>query len=114
MRTIGMDEFDAMLDAEGLQTFVGLSVVRGGRLRCVLCVASNRLDEFPRAVQATLANLSRRMGGVLTHIQAEGAFRESEQALRQRERQLATAAEIAQLGYWEYDVATDRFTFNDQ
>jgi PAS domain S-box-containing protein/putative nucleotidyltransferase with HDIG domain len=36
-----------------------------------------------------------------------------EEALRTSEAQLSNAMEIAKLGYWEYDVAEDIFTFND-
>ena len=36
-----------------------------------------------------------------------------EEKLRTREAQLSNAAEIAKLGYWEYDVESDLFTFND-
>ncbi len=34
--------------------------------------------------------------------------------LVRRDNQLTLAAQIAKLGYWEYDVLTDTFTFNDQ
>jgi len=37
----------------------------------------------------------------------------AEEALRTSEAQLSNAMEIARLGYWEYDVADDLFTFND-
>jgi len=37
----------------------------------------------------------------------------AEDALRTSEAQLSNAMKIAQLGYWEYDVANDLFTFND-
>jgi PAS domain S-box-containing protein len=39
--------------------------------------------------------------------------RRAEEALRTSEAQLSNAMEIARLGYWEYDVADDLFTFND-
>ena len=39
--------------------------------------------------------------------------RRAEEALRTSEAQLSNAMKIAQLGYWEYDVANDLFTFND-
>ena len=39
--------------------------------------------------------------------------RQSEEALRGNERKLANAMKIARLGYWEYDVASDLFTFDD-
>ena len=37
----------------------------------------------------------------------------AEEALRTSEAQLSNAMHIAQLGYWEYDVANDLFIFND-
>jgi len=37
----------------------------------------------------------------------------AEEALRTYQAQLSNAMEIAKLGYWEYDVAEDLFTFND-
>jgi PAS domain S-box-containing protein len=39
--------------------------------------------------------------------------RRAEEALRTSEAQLSNAVEIARLGYWEYDVANDTFTFDD-
>ena len=38
---------------------------------------------------------------------------QAEEKLRTSEDQLSNAMEIAKLGYWEYDVADDLFTFND-
>ncbi len=40
--------------------------------------------------------------------------KESETILHKSEAQLSNAMEIAQLGYWEYNVDEDYFTFNDQ
>jgi len=37
----------------------------------------------------------------------------AEDALRKSEGQLSAALKLAHLGHWEYDVATDLFTFND-
>ncbi|MGB8657169.1 MAG: PAS domain S-box protein [Candidatus Zixiibacteriota bacterium] len=37
----------------------------------------------------------------------------AEELLRTSEAQLSNAMKIAKLGYWEYDVAEDLFTFND-
>ena len=40
--------------------------------------------------------------------------KQAELALLESQNQLSTAMEIALLGYWEYDVLNDQFTFNDQ
>ena len=39
--------------------------------------------------------------------------KQAEERLRKNEAQLSNAMEIAKLGYWEYDVDSDLFTFND-
>ncbi len=55
--------------------------------------------------------------GRLSEIQAVGREiteqKEAERALRASEAQLSNALKIARLGTWEYDFASDRFTFND-
>jgi len=38
----------------------------------------------------------------------------AEEALRQSEKNLSNAMKIALLSTWEYDIVSDRFTFNDQ
>lgn len=40
--------------------------------------------------------------------------KEAERKLRESEKQLSSAAQIAKLAYWEYDVGSRLFTFNDQ
>ncbi len=45
--------------------------------------------------------------------QMEDERKRAQEALRYSEAQLSDAMKIAMLGYWEYDVAEDLFTFND-
>jgi two-component system, cell cycle sensor histidine kinase and response regulator CckA len=40
--------------------------------------------------------------------------KQAEELLKESKAQLSNALEIAHLGHWGYDVATDLFTFNDQ
>src|SRR5260221_1190691 len=40
--------------------------------------------------------------------------RKAEEKMRESENQLSVAAQIAKLGYWEYDILNKLFTFNDQ
>lgn len=37
----------------------------------------------------------------------------AESELQKKEKQLSLAAKVAKIGYWEYDVSSDMFTFND-
>jgi two-component system cell cycle sensor histidine kinase/response regulator CckA len=49
----------------------------------------------------------------ITGLQNITDRKRAEEALRISEAQLSNAMKIAKLGYWEYDVADDLFTFND-
>jgi PAS domain S-box-containing protein len=40
--------------------------------------------------------------------------KKGEEALIKRDNQIIIAAQMARLGYWEYDIRNDTFTFNDQ
>jgi PAS domain S-box-containing protein len=42
------------------------------------------------------------------------ARKRAEELIRENEKQLSSAAQIARLAYWEYDVKSRLFTFNDQ
>lgn len=48
-----------------------------------------------------------------THIDLSERKR-IEDELKETQRQLQVAMDMVKLGHWEYDVATDMFTFNDQ
>jgi PAS domain S-box-containing protein len=52
-------------------------------------------------------------GLVATMVDITG-HKQAEQALRRSEAQLSEALNLARLAYWEFDLATQMFTFNDQ
>ena len=51
--------------------------------------------------------------GVGGFIRDVTGSKQAEEALRKSEAQLSNAMEISHAGHWEYDVAGDTFTFND-
>ena len=53
------------------------------------------------------------VGGIVIFTEDVTRRRETEETLRQSEAHLSTALDMAQAGYWEYDIASDTFTFND-
>jgi PAS domain S-box-containing protein len=52
--------------------------------------------------------------GVLGMFEDITKRKQAEQLLQQSEATLASALRVAQMGHWEYDIATNMFTFNDQ
>ncbi len=60
-----------------------------------------------------LKDLSGNVIGALSSARDITEQRHAEEVLRTSEAQLSNAMEIAHLGYWEYDVAENVFTFND-
>ena len=74
---------------------------KDGSWRVLATIASNLLAE------PAVAGIVLNSRDVTEQIQAEAALRASE-------AQLSNAVKMAHLGAWEYDVAADCFTFNDQ
>lgn len=51
---------------------------------------------------------------VIVHAEDQTERKRAEEEIRAGRSQLSNALKIAHLGHWEYDVARDLFTFNDQ
>jgi two-component system, cell cycle sensor histidine kinase and response regulator CckA len=87
------------------------SVARIDWPECAIIETSQLVVNF-REMADSLADRfaeARRMKELLEQLVAERT-----RQLQTSESQLANALEIAHLGHWEYDVAKDLFTFNDQ
>lgn len=70
-------------------------------------------SEFP--VEISLSPLETEDGKLaLASIRDITERKKAEQALREREAQLTVATQLAKLGYWELDIDSFMFTFNDQ
>ncbi|MBL8057885.1 MAG: response regulator [Anaerolineales bacterium] len=69
-----------------------------------------------RWVEATGTNLldDPSVGAIVVNYRAVDERRQAAAALQTSQARLAEALRIARLAYWEYDVAADLFTFNDQ
>lgn len=50
----------------------------------------------------------------LLHDRQAAERQQAEESLRRGEEILSSALHVAGMGHWEYDVASDQFTFNDQ
>lgn len=70
-------------------------------------------EDFPAQVLLTPIEMGGR-GAVFAVVHDITDRKQAEAALRRNEAELSQALEIAKLGYWEYDVEQDLFTFNDQ
>jgi diguanylate cyclase (GGDEF)-like protein len=83
-----------------------------------LCVTQHSNDEIGDLIMAfnhMLSEIQDRDESLLRHqdrLEKEVAKRTTE--LAKTNEELALAAKISTLGYWEYDVASKEFTFNDQ
>ena len=53
------------------------------------------------------------VGGIVIFTENITERKLAEEALRESKAHLSTALDMARAGYWEYDVASDIFTFND-
>lgn len=69
-------------------------------------------SRFPVEVHTTLVELDKTY--ILSVVRDITERKAVELALQKYQEQLAEALKIAKIGYWEYEFATDEFTFNDQ
>ncbi len=62
-----------------------------------------------------LSNVLKYKGGLyaVAFVQDITERKQAEELLRQKQTQLSEAMKMANAGHWEYDVASDTFTFND-
>jgi sensor histidine kinase YesM len=116
-------ELHGMLLRNGLLGLISLSLIlavagliarRISRPIGALALASRAVREGKQDARAELA-------GPPEVIEVAQEFNEmlnvrlrAEAALRESEANLSEALNIAHLGHWEYEVATDEFIFNDQ
>ncbi len=67
-----------------------------------------------RTSKVPLRNNENQIIGILGVYEDITERKQTNEALVNSENQLTTAIQIAHLGYWEYDIKEDLFTFNDQ
>ncbi len=65
-------------------------------------------------IKTPLRDADEQIWGVLAFARDITEHKRIEESLRRSEAELSEALRIAKLGYWEYDVEKDLFTFNDQ
>lgn len=67
---------------EGLRALAVLPVEHGGKIVAVMNVASHTHDCIPSSAQNAVETIATQIGGVLAHMEAEHALRESEERYR--------------------------------
>ena len=125
---LGNKPWDLILSDYRLPRFSGmaaLAILRESGMDLPFIIVSGAIGE-ETAVEAMKAgandyimkgHLQRLVPAVERELQEAGVREEHRKAqaeLKASKAQLSNALEIARLGHWEYDVASDLFTFNDQ
>jgi len=125
---LGDKPWDLILSDYRLPRFSGmeaLAILRETGMDLPFIIVSGAIGE-ETAVEAMKAgandyimkgHLQRLVPAVERELQEASVREEHRNAqaeLKASKAQLSNALEIAQLGHWEYDVASDLFTFNDQ
>lgn len=80
----------------------------------ILDVQSDRAGALTAEDQLLLEGLCGQIASAIESTRLLAEHARAEQVLRASEAQLAEAMRTARLANWEYDVAKDTFTFNDQ
>jgi PAS domain S-box-containing protein len=118
---------DLILADYNLPAYDGLSALAVARQECAgvpFILVSGSLGE-ERAVQAirqgatdyllkqNLGRLGPAVRRALREAEEWSQRRQTEEALQKSEAQLANAVKMANLGHWEFDIASGMFTFSD-
>jgi PAS domain S-box-containing protein/putative nucleotidyltransferase with HDIG domain len=93
-------------NGEGFESVALIPLRTGDEIIGLLQLNDHRKDQFTPDTILFFEGLGASIGIALSRVQAEAAVRKSE-------AELSSALRMAHAGYWEYDVATDTFTFND-
>jgi PAS domain S-box-containing protein len=99
--------------ARGFRSSVALPLRAGSGIQGVLSVYAGEPDGFRPSELALLVELASDVSSGLETFRAHAERAKAEAVLRATNAKLELALTTARLGYWEYDVTTDRFTFDD-
>ena len=89
-----------------LECFLGVPLTLGGR-SCGMIAVGNREEGYSRIDQESLEALAPVVVEVFLRNRAE-------LALKERERRLSRAEEMAHLGHWRHDLVTGQVTWSDE
>ncbi len=103
---------EALTIAKEISSDVPFIIVTGtiNEETAVACMKAGAIDYI---LKENLGRLGSAVKSALERKAEIDARKKAEEALKTSEAQLSNAMMIAKLGYWEYDVDDDLFTFND-
>lgn len=115
---LGKNDIDIFGEEIGRKTMaVDREIIQTGQPKIGL-VESRPLENgdlhWTLTTKVPLFDASGKITGLAGVSKEINTIKKAEEVLQLKEYQLSMASKIANLGYWEYDVIKDQYTFNDQ
>lgn len=113
---IGKDDFDfhpkALAEAYRADDS---AVIQSGQPKDITEIYSvNGIEKWIRTIKVPYRDTHGNIIGVLGVFDDMTTAKQAEEEIKRSEKHLAEAMELAEAGHWEFDIASQRFTFNDR
>src|SRR4030042_1672356 len=97
----------------GFRSFLSAPLISKDQVIGTLHIFSVKSKAYTEADKNLAGSIGNQIAGAIANVRLFTERKHAEEALHTSEAQLSNALKIAHLGHWEYDVASDLFTFND-